>query len=405
MPTNLISLVTQYLTPDVISRIASAVGLDRNSTDQATAAVVPALLGGFNKVAATPDGARKLYDTVSKQSPGILDSLTGALGGSSQKTLAGNGLNILSSLFGGSTTQALANAVSRYAGTDQSSASSLLGILAPLVTGALAKETIGRKLDATGLSQMLSSQKGNIQAAMPAGFADLLRGSGLLGDTVEQTARPAATTTQTTGYTAQRTVQRPVPAAPSNNWMYWALPAIVALGAGWWLFGHRTTAPVAPQVTEQRTTPPATTTTPTTTQPMQSQETTGSITADDLKTRATQALTTLKGLPGGTEIATQTSSAFDALKASLSGVTDAATAQTALPKLQEAEAQIEKVRGLAAQLPTGGRGALATLISANLPTINAQLDKIMAMPGVAAILKQPIDALRSDLDTMAKAPA
>lgn len=404
MTTNLISLVTQYLTPDVISRIASAVGLDRNSTETATSAVVPALLGGFNKVAATPDGARKLYDTVSKQSPGILDSLTSALGGAGQKSLAGNGLNILSSLFGGSTTQALANAVSRYAGTDQSSASSLLGVLAPVVTGALAKETIGRKLDATGLSQMLSSQKNNIQAAMPSGFADLLRGSGLLGDTVEQ-ARPAATTAQTTGYTAQRPVQRPVPTAPSNNWMYWALPAIVAIGAGWWLFGHRTTAPVAPQVTEQRTTPAPTTTKPATTQPMQSQETTGSITPDDLKARTDQALTTLKGLPGGPEIATQTSSAFDALKTSLSGVTDAATAQTALPKLQEAEAQIEKVRGLAAQLPTGGRGALATLISANLPTINAQLDKIMAMPGVAAILKQPIDALRSDLDTMAKAPA
>lgn len=403
MTTNLISLVTQYLTPDVISRVASAVGLDRNSTEQATSAVVPALLGGFNKVAATPDGARKLYDTVSKQSPGILDSLVGALGGAGQKSMAGNGLNILSSLFGGSTTQALANAVSRYAGTDQSSASSLLGVLAPVVTGALAKETIGRKLDATGLAQMLSSQKSNIQAAMPAGFSDLLRGSGLLSDTVDQTTRAAGTSTQTTGYTTQRTVQRPVPTAPSNNWMYWALPAIVAVGAGWWLFGHRTTAPVAPQVTEQRTTtPPAQTTT---TQPMQSQETTGSITPDDLKTRMTQALTTLKGLPGGTDIANQTTSAFDTLKASLGSVTDAATAQTALPKLQEAEAQIEKVRGLAAQLPTGGRGALATLISASLPTINAQLDKIMAMPGVAPILKQPIDALRTDLDTMAKAPA
>jgi hypothetical protein len=56
-------------------------------------------------------------------------------------------------------------------------------------------------------------------------------------------------------------------------------------------------------------------------------------------------------------------------------------------------------------LPATGRTALATLISANMPTINAELDKVLALPGVGPILKQPVDTLRSNLDNLSKAPA
>ena len=65
MATNLVSLVMQFLTPNLIGRIASALGLDRRATEVAVA--VPALLGGLTNVAATPDGARKLLDAVSLQ--------------------------------------------------------------------------------------------------------------------------------------------------------------------------------------------------------------------------------------------------------------------------------------------------------------------------------------------------
>ena len=67
MATNLVSLVMQFLTPNLIGRIASALGLDRRATEVAVAAAVPALLGGLTNVAATPDGARKLLDAVSLQ--------------------------------------------------------------------------------------------------------------------------------------------------------------------------------------------------------------------------------------------------------------------------------------------------------------------------------------------------
>ncbi|WP_109578300.1 DUF937 domain-containing protein [Aminobacter sp. AP02] len=385
----------QSLTPDLISRIASAFGLDASATQKVASAAVPALLGGFTQVAGTPDGARKLYDAVSQQSPGILDSLTNVLGGSGQKTLEQNGLNLVSSLFGGSNTQTLASTISRFAGVDPGASSSLLGLLAPVVTGALATQANAGNLDASGLARMLSSQKSSIQAALPAGFGDLLKGSGLLGDiagVAGQTTRAASAAAQSTTYAAQQAARATTSTASSMNWAYWVIPAALVLAAGWWMFGHRAT----PLVREQAGTE---------TQQPASSETTASVPTGNMAASATQALTVLKGVPGGTEIADQTTSALDKLSSTLNGIKDAATAQTALPQLQDAHTQLDKVGGLAAQLPTAGRGALATIVAASMPTINKHLDQILAIPGVAAVLQQPVDALRSNLETLAKAPA
>jgi hypothetical protein len=48
MAINLVSLIMQFLTPDMIGRIASALGLDRNNTQTAIGAAVPGLLAGLS---------------------------------------------------------------------------------------------------------------------------------------------------------------------------------------------------------------------------------------------------------------------------------------------------------------------------------------------------------------------
>ena len=74
MATNLLSLVMQCLTPDMIAKIASALGLDRNVAQKAIAGAIPALLASFADVASTPNGARQLTNTLTQQS-GSLESL------------------------------------------------------------------------------------------------------------------------------------------------------------------------------------------------------------------------------------------------------------------------------------------------------------------------------------------
>ena len=67
MATNLVSLVMQFLTPDMIGRIATALGFDRNKVQSAIDAAVPAILATFNDVSTQPGGAQKLADTARQQ--------------------------------------------------------------------------------------------------------------------------------------------------------------------------------------------------------------------------------------------------------------------------------------------------------------------------------------------------
>ena len=62
MATNLVSLIMNFLTPDMIGRLASALGLDRNDTSSAIEAGVPGLLAALTGVANRPGGPQRLAD-------------------------------------------------------------------------------------------------------------------------------------------------------------------------------------------------------------------------------------------------------------------------------------------------------------------------------------------------------
>ena len=79
MATNLVSLIMNFLTPDMIGRLASALGLDRNDTSAAIEAGVPGLLAALTGVANRPGGPQRLADAA-KQEVGTLDKFTGMLG-------------------------------------------------------------------------------------------------------------------------------------------------------------------------------------------------------------------------------------------------------------------------------------------------------------------------------------
>ena len=54
MAINLVSLVTQFLTPEMIGRIASALGCDRTITQKAIIAAIPAILAALSRVLHNP---------------------------------------------------------------------------------------------------------------------------------------------------------------------------------------------------------------------------------------------------------------------------------------------------------------------------------------------------------------
>ena len=190
MAINLVSLVNQFLTPDMIGRIAVALGLDRNILQAAIGAVVPALLAGFSNTAAQPGGAQKLVDAA-RQQTGTLGNLASMLGAGGQSSLVEKGSQMLSALLGGQDQNSLGQAVAKFAGVSQGAAGSLLGMLAPVVLGTIGQQRQqGRSLDAGGITDLLASQKDNIAAALPSGFSNLLGRTGLL-DALGGAARTA----------------------------------------------------------------------------------------------------------------------------------------------------------------------------------------------------------------------
>ncbi|WP_245331994.1 hypothetical protein [Bradyrhizobium sp. NAS80.1] len=106
---------------------------------------------------------------------------------------------------------------------------------------------------------------------------------------------------------------------------------------------------------------------------------------------------------GGVNLASQVNSSMSTLRSVLPTITDATSAQAALPKLREAATQLNDVGDLATKLSPEGKSALAKLIAAATPTINQMCDKVLAVPGVGDIAKPTIDELRGKLDTLSRA--
>jgi hypothetical protein len=231
----------------------------------------------------------------------------------------------------------------------QGSSSSLIGMLAPAVLGTLGDQQAEQGLDASGLARLLASQKGTISAAPPPGFRSLLSAAGVPGFAKADTQTPRLTQADTS----------------FPDWLKWVLGALALAVLAWWLFGKRPAEIVAP------TTPPPS-------------QVTQNLTVDGVDLRSTIQTT------------------LDGLKTTLQGVSDAASAQASLPKLETSAADLDRVRELAGKLPVDGKTALAALVTAARPSIEQLFDKVLAIPGVDAVAKPAIDALRAKLDKLSK---
>ncbi len=224
MAANLVSLIMQFLTPEAIARIASALGLDRTILQKAVVAAIPALLGYLANAVAKPGGEKQLGNALARQPAGSLDTLMNMLGGTGQKALSDqkafveNGSSLLSGLLG-SGTQELIRSVGQYAGLGEGASKSLMGMLGPVALDALGQQQRKEGLDIGGLANLLTSQRQQFAAALPSGF-----GSPELLQSLGATARTATAA-------ADRTTRAAAGAATSasRNWLYWVIPALAIL--------------------------------------------------------------------------------------------------------------------------------------------------------------------------------
>jgi hypothetical protein len=381
MAINLTSTIAQFLTPEVVAKIASFLGIDKTTAQKAASAAIPTILAGLSDLVGSPSGAGQLSKLLSQQQGG---SFTDLLRKGDAQGLAQAGSSMLSGLFGGRTTDAMAQAIGKFAGTGDTGGKSLLSALAPVVLGALGQHQRDAGLDANGLASLLRSQKDQIVAAIPSGLADQLGAAGLI-DKAEAGVRGGVAAASAAGSRVASASERAGAGASqaAGQWPYWLGALVLAAGLGWFIMQRQS----QPTVAEQPTTRPAATQTTTTTQPA-----TGTV------GKAVTDLTV-----DGMNLATQFNSSLGTLKSTLSGITDVAGAQAALPKINEMTAQLNDIKARTAKLSPEGRSEFAKLIVAATPAIDQMCNAVLAVPGVGPVAKPAIDDLRAKLDALSRA--
>ncbi len=152
---SLLEMLTQQLGGDATSEISRKLGADEGATGKAISAALPMLMGALARNASRPEGAQALAGALARDHDGsVLDNVAGFL--KSPDTKAGDG--ILRHTLGAKR-DAIQQQLGRETGLDAGAVSKLLPMLAPLVMGALGRESRSKGLDVGGLTNMLAGER------------------------------------------------------------------------------------------------------------------------------------------------------------------------------------------------------------------------------------------------------
>ena len=247
MAINLVGLVSQFLTPQLIGSLARALGVNEAVAQKLVAAAVPAILASLGTAAAAPGGAQKVSDAISNSDPDILTKITQAASGGNARFL-NEGATVLSGLLGGGGLSSLVGALSQYSGAAHPATQSLLGAVTQAAVGTIGQQDPSNWSDPSAILSLLNGQKSAISAALPAEVSKALGASGLLASlgaaaaaatrtatsTVSSAATAASSAASSTASSAARSVQAATPS--SSGFPMWAiiLIVVVVLLAIWW---------------------------------------------------------------------------------------------------------------------------------------------------------------------------
>jgi OmpA-OmpF porin, OOP family len=176
MATNLLDSAKSLLTPDVVSKVSSLIGETPAKTQQALGVAIPSLAGVICNEASTPGGAAKVHSLITDaQIPGEMLTNAGSIlaGGPATQGLMKTGSGLITSLLG-DRAGAVANLIASSTGTQFSSASSLLNVVAPLLFGIIGRHMTSAGIGASGLSALMSGHRDSILAAVPSGLGSAL---------------------------------------------------------------------------------------------------------------------------------------------------------------------------------------------------------------------------------------
>jgi hypothetical protein len=223
---------------------------------------------------------------------------------------------------------------------------------------------------------MLSAQRDKIAHALPAGLASALGPTGLLegvagrlGEGVS-TAAPAARATAAEATRAASAAAHAPQRGGSSPWR-WIVGAAAVLGLLWVAYQFLSRDEQVRDAADRPADTAARVDTP----------------AQNL-------------LVGDVDVGQQVTGVVETATTALNGVTDAASAQAAVPKLNELNDSLTKLSGLVDQLPAQGKSTLAALVSWALPNLEALVNKVSEIPGAGDLIKPVADPMLEKVRAM-----
>jgi hypothetical protein len=398
---NIVDLVKDQLTSQVLGSLGSLVGTNEAQTKAATAAAVPAMLGGLAKLAGTSQGAGQLASALGGLDLGMLGNLAGVLGGSNASKMADKGGSLLGTLFGNSATSMIVETLASFLGIKGGIARSMLSYLAPVVLGTVAKQltSSGKSIDASGIQSLFADQSRNIQSALPAGLS-----LGDFGSIAKAVTSATSGGASHSSHASHGHVERKQESSGFPSWLPWLALPLIAIGAFLLMNKDKGAKPadkgavVVNQTEMMKKMAEA----------QKSGEALSGKAAEKVADAGAEAVkTTTDAVAAVVEKATDAidmtafggdmTGLFGKLTDSFKGITDVPSAEAAVPGLKDLAGILEGYKATADKLPEAGKATVKEMVGTNLGTLQPIIDTVLAIPGVGDILRPIVEPMLKTL--------
>lgn len=170
-------IVQQQLSGGVLQQIAQHAGIDPAVAQQAVNVALPTILGSMAQHASQPGNAEVIHAEADKYSPnaGVLGNLPSIFTGQGDGGLLGR--------VAGQRNEEMQNGVANATGIDRAKAAKVIGVLAPVVLGAIA---LKKRQDGLQPHEV----QGQLQQAQLQAQQQAPRASGLSGTAARSTIEP-----------------------------------------------------------------------------------------------------------------------------------------------------------------------------------------------------------------------
>lgn len=223
MAFNLLETLQSQAGSELVTQASKFLGETESNTSKAVGSIFPALLGSLAGKATTESGSRGVLDFIKANNidGSILNNIDGLFsGGQSTDSVMTSGGSVLKFLVGDKL-GSIVDVISNISGVKTGASSSLLKMAAPVLMGFIGKYVKERALDATGLKNLLFSQRDSIAKSIPSALTSVLGLSNILGATQVNT-RMGSSNSSTAG-------------GGGSNLLKWLLPLILLAGLAYFL--------------------------------------------------------------------------------------------------------------------------------------------------------------------------